>query len=140
MQSFFNFEQRIISLMLLIILSIIFLQCRTDEKLEPESNIVPPEIEIPPLQIISPNSSDIWYVNSVHEIRWITSSTQMLTYRIDLYRKNYFKINISVATENDGSYLWEIPENLLRSIHYRIKFTNTRNVSDTTFSDYFSIR
>lgn len=139
MQSFFDFEQRIISLMLLIILSIIFLQCRTDEKLGPESIIVPPEIEIPPLQIISPTSSDIWLVNTSHEIRW-SPATRVLYYKIDLYRKNYFKMNISPATEDDGSYLWEIPENLPKSIHYRIKFTNTRNVSDTTFSDYFSIR
>lgn len=99
----------------------------------------PTKVEPTFLKITSPHYAEMWNYYSIKEIKWITSN-QSNSVEIDLYRKHTHKLSIASETEDDGSYLWEVPDHLPSSNLYRIKLTNIQNPIDTTFSPFFSIR
>jgi hypothetical protein len=115
------------------------LSCRDSEVPIKNTIAVLPQVEPAFLQIISPRYAEVWNYNTLREIQW-TISARAHTLAIDLYRKHTHKFVIVSETENDGSYLWEVPSHLPSSNLYRIKLTNLQNSIDTAFSPYFSIR
>lgn len=90
-------------------------------------------------EILSPKSGDLWFIGNNYEIKWISSSHSK-NVSIELYRKNTMKKIISSNTENDGSYIYFVPNDLPGSNLYKIKITNLERTSEFVFSDYFSIR
>ncbi|MBU2445771.1 MAG: GPI anchored serine-threonine rich family protein [Bacteroidetes bacterium] len=115
------------------------LSCRENDNSSGNTILVPPKVEPTFLKITSPQYAEIWNYYSIKEIKWITSN-QSNSVAIDLYRKHTHKLSIASETEDDGSYLWEVPDHLPSSNLYRIKLTNIQNPIDTTFSPFFSIR
>lgn len=115
------------------------LSCRENDNSSGNTILVPPKVEPTFLQITSPRYSEVWNYNTSKEVQW-TSSNRSSSVSIDLYRKHTHKLSIVSETDDDGSYLWEIPAHLPSSNLYRIKLTNIQNPTDTTFSPFFSIR
>lgn len=115
------------------------LSCRENDNSNGNTILVPPKVEPTFIKITSPKYSEVWNYDSSQEIQW-TSSNRSSSVSIDLYRKHTHKLSIDSETDDDGSYLWEVPVHLPSSNLYRIKLTNIQNPVDTTYSPFFSIR
>lgn len=90
-------------------------------------------------KIISPKSGDLWFINETYEIKWLPSSRAKFVV-IKIYRKNTLKKIISPMTENDGSFLYKVHPDLESSNLYKIELINYDDTTETTTSNYFSIR
>lgn len=90
-------------------------------------------------QVVSPLYGATWLPGSTHTIKWSFYHGQQKL-DLELYRKTELKMTIATETENDGEYLWRIPNNINLSVHYRIKFINSKDPSTYIWSDYFYIR
>ncbi|MCI0532611.1 lamin tail domain-containing protein [bacterium] len=89
------------------------------------TNLMPPEI-----QFIAPSEEETWTAGATYDIRWIAEnnngpSTDLL---IDLYYLSEgVRTPIVNGSENDGSELWTVPEDLAGEIRLYIAATGAEN-------------
>lgn len=127
---------RVLQLIFFLLILILF-GCRKEENFIEVEHI--PIYSKQEFQILLPKSGDIWFTSSEYEIKWIPSS-RAKNVVIELYRKNTLKKTISSKTENDGLFVYFVPNDLESSNLYRIKIINFDDSTESTFSNYFSIR
>ncbi len=88
-------------------------------------------------QLFSPNGGEHWLRGAMREILW-GSTTPDVPIDITLYEGMTQVLEIATATENDGSFLWSIPDDLPLGDEYRVAIELTiggeYDESDADFS------
>ena len=100
-------------------------------------------IKPPEITIISPNGSEEWVVGTEHEISWVSAGKDYGAIRDNLtlqYSSNGGTswTAIAVGENNDGSYLWTIPDNVSGTCKVKI-FDASRPATIDTSDANFSI-
>lgn len=129
-----------IYIQIFILLSTILLGgCRllTGNSTEPESIVEP--VYLNAFIITAPKYSSFWKPGDMMEIKWITSGS-IDKVDIQLYRKSTFKKNLENNLKNNGSFIWNIPNEIDHSLHYHIKIINHNNPVENELSDRFAIK
>jgi hypothetical protein len=91
------------------------------------------------ITISNPNSLSSWDTGTTQQITWASSGSTTLV-DIGLFKNNSFQESIVSATENDGSYTWNVSGSLGDSDLYQIKINNSIDGTIYDFSDYFEIK
>lgn len=91
------------------------------------------------IYISSPEKYELWRQNSVYTITWAPYANQTKV-RLELLKKGVVRHIIDEETENDGVYIWNIPNNIQNSNMYYIKIIKLDNPNYSYTSDDFSIR
>ena len=89
--------------------------------------------------ITSPKDASFWKPGEMMEIKWITSGS-VEKVDIQLYRKSAFKKELGNNLRNNGSFRWNIPNDIDHSLHYHIKIINYNNPNEYELSDRFAIK
>jgi len=93
------------------------------------------------LRVITPNGGETWHIGETQTITWNPGRTEP-NVKIYLYKEaEDMMIRIESQIQNDGSYVWDIPNTLIEGNDYKIyiKLYTDSNVID--YSDnFFSIR
>lgn len=100
--------------------------------------IVNPSISMDYLDIITPNASTIWHNGSINEIKW-EASTDFDYVDISLW---LFPISLGYIvedTDNDGSYLWTIPDSLDTEEYYITIRNNESSYPHESTPDFWII-
>jgi hypothetical protein len=113
--------------------------CRllTGDDTVPESVVQPDYLNA--FIIISPERASFWKPRDMLEIKWITSGS-VEKIDIQLYRKTTLIKDLKNNFNNDGSFIWYIPDNIDNSLHYQIKIINLNNPDEHELSDRFAIK
>lgn len=121
-----------------LVISFVLLGCSERFINEPvEENIPGPEQSLE-IKIISPKFGEVLTQGTSKTIEWsFPSASKRL--QIRLYRKTELKNIISLAAENNGRYIWNIPSDLRGSVHYRIEIFDIDSPNKTAISEYFYI-
>lgn len=91
------------------------------------------------ISIIAPQLGEVWKPGTINSIRW--SSTGSITkVKIELYKKTEMREALAVSIPNNGSLIWTIPPDILKSVHYAVKISNVENPEQFAFSNTFTIR
>lgn len=91
------------------------------------------------ISIISPQLGETWKPGTINSIRW-ASSASITKVNIELYRKTELREALATSIPNNGSLIWTISPDILKSVHYSIKISNADNQEQFSFSNTFSIR
>jgi len=129
----FKFFVQILFLSLLFICS-----CRqlgTEEN--PHELIIEPPEEANNIQIIEPSFGNVFNPGDTLTIKWMAPTIQKID--IQLFRKTEFIIGITENLNNDGEYIWKIPNDFPLSHHYLIKIISHSNENIYNFSKQFGI-
>ena len=94
--------------------------------------------EIDSITVTTPSSSTSWEPGSSHYIYW-TSTGNISTVKIELYKGASFISTLTSGTSNDGAYYWSLPISLVSGTDYRIKITSTIDSGVYDYSSYFDI-
>lgn len=97
----------------------------------PNKSITAQEADDDTITIETPNGGEVWIRGTTREIFWRTTSDVTTTVVIRLFKGGALEQTIT-TTDNDGSFIWDIPNNLLTDFNYRIRITDQQN---TTISD-----
>jgi hypothetical protein len=101
-------------------------------------SIIPPSGD-ETITVISPNGGESWQQGTFHEISW-TSVNFTGEIKIELLQDGSNPVELISATENDGSWEWEIPEDQTVAANYSIRISDTADGIPSDESDsYFSI-
>ncbi|MEE9449128.1 MAG: Ser-Thr-rich GPI-anchored membrane family protein [Ignavibacteriaceae bacterium] len=113
--------------------------CRllTGDNTEPISVVEP--VYLNAFIITSPEKSSFWKPGDMMEIKWITSGS-IDKVDIQLYRKSAFKKELENNLKNNGSFIWNIPNDIDHSLHYHIKIINHYNPDEYELSNGFAIK
>lgn len=103
---------------------------------EPESVVEP--IYLNAFTITSPKYSSFWKPGNTMEIKWITSGS-IEKVDIQLFRKTTLLRDLKINLMNNGSFIWNIPNDIDHSVHYHIKIINHNNPDEYELSDRFAI-
>ena len=91
------------------------------------------DTQSPSITVLTPNGSESWATQSTYNIQW--NSTQISgNIGIQLFRDSFEK-TITLATANDGSFFWDIPNDLESADNYRVKIYSNNNSTINDFSD-----
>jgi len=83
---------------------------------------------------LHPDSAGIiWQANQQYEIKWYYTEKVGQSVKIELFNNATLDTILSDSTENDGSFVWLIPENQKPAPSYKIKITSKK---DTTYFDF----
>jgi hypothetical protein len=110
-----------------------------DESFEYTSNSFSIE-DTPTITALTQQSSSSWYRGEEYSIRW--SSINAGDYvRVLLYKNDTLFFTIVQQTQNDGEYLWKIPDDFDPYEYYRIKIESTTKTSAYAFcAGYFIVK
>jgi hypothetical protein len=92
------------------------------------------------ITVTSPNGSEIWDVDSLHDITW-QSSPDITDIKIEYSKDNFIGDihEIIASTPNDGVYGWTVPDDPSDTV--RVRISNVSNPSTFDISDnYFTIQ
>ena len=94
------------------------------------------------ITVTSPQVGDVWYKGNTYQITW-TSTYVDDAVTIDLYQggiqAGYFERIITTYTDDDGTYSWTIPTDLISNPDYIICIGDYDGVSSTGYSGEFTI-
>lgn len=117
---------------------IIFLGCSDRFINDPEEENITGTEQSLEIKIISPKFGEVLTQGTSKTIEWnFPSESKRL--QIRLYRKTELKNIISLAAENNGKYIWQIPSDLRGSVHYRIEIFDIDSPIKSALSEYFYI-
>jgi len=92
----------------------------------------------PEITIQSPTSTTNWQTNTAQTITWYCNIIG--DDKIDLYKAGVFVRTISSsAPNNNETYSWRIPNDLVYGSDYKIKITSTSNAEIFAYSSSFTI-
>ncbi len=90
------------------------------------------------ITVTTPNGGETWEMGTSCNITWNDNISSNV--KIELYKSGSFYRTISSSTSSDGTYNWNIPNDLEESSIYKVKITSTSNGSLNDYSDnYFTI-
>lgn len=97
-------------------------------------------VEKPILKIIAPNGGEVLYVNSFYNITW-ESEGNIESVRIGYSKDNFVSdVNEIVnTTENDGLFVWQVPNDPSSTVKIGIVDTSNPSVYDLS-DNYFTIK
>lgn len=88
------------------------------------------------IKITSPNGNESWYKGQSYNITWTRSNTYCgSNVKIELFKGGILNSTITNSTENDGIFLWDVPNSLQNGSDYKIKITDISNSNYYDFSD-----
>ncbi len=92
------------------------------------------------LSVQSPNGGEKWYIGDTHAIEWNPGVSDD-DVKIYLFKeKEQIMMRITAETDNNGSYIWIVPDTLAEGSDYRIYVKSYFDESIADESDaYFSI-
>jgi hypothetical protein len=121
----------------ILLFTISFFGC-SDRSTEP-SEQVQNYPQVPNTKIItSPAFGEIIKPGTSYTIRWSYLS-EFGKVQIKLYRKQELKAILATALVSNGSFVWNVPLDIQKSVHYRIKITSVDIPTISALSDYFKI-
>lgn len=119
---------------------LIFNSCSRDEPVEPQQNSNNDvQTILENLQILSPQPDVTWKPGSVQKITWSFPNI-IKKVQIRLYRKQDLRATLAVEYANTGSFEWQIPEEILKSVHYRIQIFDVSTPLLTKTTGFFYIK
>ncbi len=80
---------------------------------------------VPSIAITDPAAGARWMRGTTQTIAWTKSGAQADTVRIQLFQGTTKVSDITLATENDGSFDWAIPAKLAPRTDYTVRVTTT---------------
>jgi hypothetical protein len=97
---------------------------------------------IPPptysITVLSPNNDSYLFSGYQYEITWMYQDVTG-DVKIELYDGNTFVSSLTGATDCDGSWMWNIPWDLLSGTEYRIKISWLSNINIYDIGDSFTV-
>jgi len=93
--------------------------------------------DAPFIQVMSPNGGESWAMSTDQTITWQDNIAEDV--KIELFKGSALELTVSDSTVSDGSYIWNIPNNLAPGSNYKIRITSIPvntvwDDSETTFS------
>ena len=79
------------------------------------------------ITISSISSFESWTIGESHYINWDSKDVVGEYVKIELLNENEEYFTIAENTNNDGSFLWEIPDSIKPGISYKIKISSSLN-------------
>jgi hypothetical protein len=89
------------------------------------------------LTIDLPKSSSIWQIGTQNRIVWFNNYSENV--KIELFKNTNFYSTITLSTENDGNFDWNIPADFEAGTDYKIIFTSVDDTNVFTESNHFKI-
>ena len=93
--------------------------------------------QTPPwVEVLTPNGGETWPVGSQQEITWdskYVSGTVVLVYSKDNFAT---PLHIASGEDNDGSYMWTIPNDPSTTVKVRVRMTNPSYLGDNSDADF----
>ena len=126
------------SVLVSLILSVLFISCRDGLDIVTSEGDLDDAPPVTIIRISSPAEGSIWEPGTIQNINWRINS-EVRNVRIELVKKFNFVFTISHSSPNDGVFLWDIPEEIAQSHHYRIKIINTADEEEFKYSGEFFI-
>ncbi|MCZ6702709.1 MAG: T9SS type A sorting domain-containing protein [Ignavibacteria bacterium] len=83
--------------------------------------------------VVSPNGAEVWQAGTSKTITWIDNLEGEV--KIELYKSGVFNSEIVNSTPTNGSYTWDLSNNLQSAADYKIKISSINNSQITDFSD-----
>ena len=78
-----------------------------------------------PVKVTSPGEGEVWEPGSTHEITWTSSNPPLGTGLVTIeYWDGTQWVTIVEEAENDGSYIWELPDTDMSDLKIRITITD----------------
>jgi hypothetical protein len=121
----------------IIVTCCILMSCRTENVVEPYTDVSEFAYINSVMRIISPEFGDKWNRGTTQTIRWFMTD-DVKSVNIHLFRKNEFKFTIEKGVTG-YKYDWKIPIDLAKSHHYRIRVSNSANSEQYVVSKDFHI-
>ncbi|MFX1428877.1 MAG: Ser-Thr-rich GPI-anchored membrane family protein [Promethearchaeota archaeon] len=90
------------------------------------------------INVIKPDSSTIWNINSKYDIKW-TASSLISTIRIELWDQYHREKIIADGIANNGSYPWIVPSDVGSGDDYQIVIKDASDLTPTDYSERFEI-
>jgi hypothetical protein len=88
------------------------------------------------LTIVSPTGGEEWAIGTAHYINWTTTGTGIGSLKIELYNGTSVVILVAASTQNNGSYLWTVPDSVaVGSYGLRVISNTDVGLSDSIESD-----
>lgn len=103
---------------------------------QPESIVWPPS-EGSKIVVTDPVYGKVFNPGDTIVIRWVAPTIESI--KLQLFRKSNYKITLVENIQNEGFFIWRIPNNFTFSHHYRIKIISNRNSNIYEFSEQFGI-
>lgn len=103
---------------------------------QPESIVQPPS-EGSKIVVTEPVYGTIFNLGDTIVIRWVAPTIESIN--LQLFRKSNYKITLVENIQNEGVFIWRIPNNFTFSHHYRIKIISSRKSNIYEFSEQFGI-
>lgn len=127
-----------LTILVFLIAGFIFTSCSVREENDNTGDDIASPIVPENLKVTSPTYRDNWEPGTKHIIKW-DFPDEVANVKIYLYRKSEFKSYITISTANTGSFEWDIPSDIRRSVHYRLKIQSYDHENIYTISDYFTV-
>lgn len=90
------------------------------------------------ISITNPISTTTWVMGTYATITW-SSTGNLPTVRIELYKENTLWHTIASQTVNDGDWGWTVPTSFTAGAQYRVYIFCVENPDVDVMSSYFSI-
>ncbi len=91
------------------------------------------------LRVVVPNGNEKWKQKQQHLITWTSTLNDARVY-VDLYANDqFFRRLKSNGTANDGTYTWDIGEDIPVGSHYKIRISGTTSGIMDESDGYFTI-
>ncbi len=104
-----------------------------------QPKIIWTSLEEAEINVLTPISSDVFKFGGQLSISW-TSIGSIEDVHIELYEGSNREDVVTYQTENDGFYIWEIPERYINEGNeFRIKISDDFDDNVYGFNEYFSI-
>jgi hypothetical protein len=105
---------------------------------EPPESIVQPPTEATKIIVTEPKYGTIRNPGDTLSIKWTAPTIRKMD--IQLFRKSDYKFTIIENLENDGRFIWIVPNDIPLSNHYLIKIMSHNNADIYEFSGQFGIQ
>jgi len=120
----------------LVLLSFILINCRHSDT--PTSTLEYASGFDKKVTVTSPTLRENWFPGTTQLITW-DADKKFEKVDIFLYRKDIKIMTIAENVDNSSTYLWNVPDNINFSHHYRIKVESSSIKEVGNFSEYFYI-
>ncbi|MFW9880336.1 MAG: Ser-Thr-rich GPI-anchored membrane family protein, partial [Candidatus Thorarchaeota archaeon] len=90
------------------------------------------------ITVTTPEGTDSWETGSTHSITW-TSTGSIANVKIELYKGGVLEREIVASTDNDGSFDWVIPTDIIDGTDYQIRISDVSDSATYDDSDNFTL-
>lgn len=90
-------------------------------------------------KIISPQEGIRWKTGEFYTIKWTSSENQGPIDLAVVKKKAYYETIIASGIENNGEYIWQVPDEILSSHHYQLRINHSSRPDIVWYSGEFVI-